>query len=150
MGCNVWYQNLNLYFYNREALLKSCWQRTPSLRPQAAEIVEILTDNSRLIQPCVGIPSSSIQLEGSNSLELPLAPVCKNKGNFIASKMNNFDLPLNLMAPNGKNINEAAQPTQQPPPLTTNSQVTQYITLQHANKDQDRETASPEPVYSLV
>ena len=48
----------------RETLLKSCWHRTPSLRPQAAEVVELLTNNTRLIQPCVGIPLSSIQIEG--------------------------------------------------------------------------------------
>ena len=127
--------------------MKSCWHRTPSLRPQASEIVELLTNNPRLIQPCVGIPLSSIQIEGSNSLELqiPSAVACQirksasNSNKFsLTCKLANLDIPLSgnsgpgLAGPANENLSD---------PLLIHSYssshfVTQYITLQHGINDQ--------------
>ncbi|KAH9362318.1 hypothetical protein HPB48_002296 [Haemaphysalis longicornis] len=53
-----------------EALLLRCWARSPSQRPTACEIVEILANDSKLISPCLDLPPASIQVEGTDSLEL--------------------------------------------------------------------------------
>ncbi|KAH6944375.1 hypothetical protein HPB50_002815 [Hyalomma asiaticum] len=53
-----------------EALLLRCWARNPSLRPTACEIVEILANDSKLISPCLDLPPASVQVEGTDSLEL--------------------------------------------------------------------------------
>lgn len=130
--------------------MKSCWHRTPSLRPQAAEVVELLTNNTRLIQPCVGIPLSSIQIEGSNSLELQLPSSvtvhgCQvrksnsggNKiGSSLASKLASLDLSLG--SGGGSVTNSDALLCD---PLLMNNFpsshfVTQYITLQHSAGEQ--------------
>lgn len=135
---------------NRETLLKSCWHRTPSLRPQAAEVVELLTNNTRLIQPCVGIPLSSIQIESSTSLELQLPSSvtvhgCQvrksnsggNKiGSSLASKLASLDLSLGSGGGSANNSDSLLCD-----PLITNSYsashfVTQYITLQHSAGEQ--------------
>ena len=116
----------------RETLLKSCWHRTPSLRPQAAEIAELLTNNTCLVQPCVGIPLSSIQIEGTNSLELQMPQVRKSnssqgKSTVFVSKLANFDLPLSGNSNNSETFSD---------PLLNTSYVTQYITLQHNGGEQ--------------
>lgn len=54
----------------REALLLRCWARSPSQRPTACEIVEILANDSKLISPCLDLPPASVQVEGTDSLEL--------------------------------------------------------------------------------
>ena len=46
----------------RETLLKSCWNKTPTQRPTAAELVELLSNNPRLITPCVDVPLASVQV----------------------------------------------------------------------------------------
>lgn len=124
--------------------MKSCWHRTPSLRPQAAEVVELLTNNTRLIQPCVGIPLSSIQIEGTNSLELQLpstvtVQVRKSTssggggGKGFASKLAALDLPLsNSGTGSGNNSEVFCDPLL----MTTYPAahfVTQYITLHHGD-----------------
>lgn len=53
-----------------EALLLRCWARSPPQRPTACEIVEILANDSKLISPCLDLPPASIQVEGTDSLEL--------------------------------------------------------------------------------
>ncbi|XP_065281541.1 uncharacterized protein [Dermacentor albipictus] len=53
-----------------EALLLRCWARSPSQRPTACEIVEILANDSKLISPCLDQPPASVQVEGTDSLEL--------------------------------------------------------------------------------
>ncbi|KAK8775171.1 hypothetical protein V5799_031484 [Amblyomma americanum] len=53
-----------------EALLLRCWARIPSQRPTACEIVEILANDSKLISPCLDLPPASVQVEGTDSLEL--------------------------------------------------------------------------------
>ena len=54
----------------RETLLRSCWQKTPTKRPTASEIVELLSNNPRLISPCIDVPLASVQVERTDSLEL--------------------------------------------------------------------------------
>ena len=134
----------------RETLLKSCWHRTPSLRPQAAEIAELLTNNTRLIQPCVGIPLSSIQIEGSNSLEIPLRQVRKSassqgKAYSFASKLANFDLSL---SGNSNTSETFSDPLLSGYPTT--NYVTQYITLQHSGGEQIYVSHSREGISSQV
>ena len=53
-----------------ETLLKSCWSMTPTKRPTASEIVELLSNNTRLISPCIDVPLASVQVERTDSLEL--------------------------------------------------------------------------------
>ncbi|XP_046448251.1 receptor-type guanylate cyclase gcy-5-like [Daphnia pulex] len=130
-----------------ETLLKSCWHRTPSLRPQAAEVVELLTNNTRLIQPCVGIPLSSIQIEGSASLELQLPAAvtvhgCQvrksNSGgnnklgsSSLASKLASLDLSLGSGGGSANNSDSLLCDPLLMNPYPASHFVTQYITLQH-------------------
>ena len=51
-------------------MLRSCWSPTPTKRPSASEIVELLTNNPRLISPCIDVPLASVQIERTDSLEL--------------------------------------------------------------------------------
>lgn len=132
-------------------MLKSCWHRTPSLRPQAAEVVELLTNNTRLIQPCVGIPLSSIQIEGSNSLELQLpagvtvhgCQVRKSNsggnnkiGSSLASKLANLDLSLGSGGGSANNSDSLLCDPLLMNPYPASHFVTQYITLQHSAGEQ--------------
>lgn len=109
-------------------------------------MVELLAQHTRLIQPCVGIPLSSIQIEGSTSLELQLptsVPVhgCQvrksnsggnNKiGSSLASKLANLDLSLGS---GGGSVNNSDNLLCDPllmSPYPSTHFVTQYITLQH-------------------
>lgn len=113
--------------------------------------MELLTNNTRLIQPCVGIPLSSIQIEGSNSLELQLpagvtvhgCQVRKSNsggnnkiGSSLASKLANLDLSLGSGGGSANNSDSLLCD-----PLLMNSYpashfVTQYITLQHSAGEQ--------------
>ena len=54
---------MQLCFICRETLLKSCWNKTPTQRPTAAELVELLSNNPRLITPCIDVPLASVQVE---------------------------------------------------------------------------------------
>jgi len=53
-----------------ETLLKSCWHMTATKRPTASEIAELLSNNPRLISPCIDVPLASVQVERTDSLEL--------------------------------------------------------------------------------
>ncbi|XP_040568562.1 uncharacterized protein [Lepeophtheirus salmonis] len=53
-----------------ETLLKSCWSIASTKRPTAAEIAELLTNNARLISPCIDVPLASVVVERTDSLEL--------------------------------------------------------------------------------
>ena len=53
-----------------ETLLKTCWNMTATKRPTASEIVELLSNNPRLISPCIDVPLASVQVERTDSLEL--------------------------------------------------------------------------------
>ncbi|KAH8018674.1 hypothetical protein HPB51_010395 [Rhipicephalus microplus] len=64
------YQGLSNNQVLEEALLLRCWARSPSLRPTACEIVEILANDTKLISPCLDLPPASVQVEGTDSLEL--------------------------------------------------------------------------------
>jgi hypothetical protein len=59
---------MSIFF--RGSLLKSCWSRTATKRPTAAEIVELLYNNPRLVSPCIDVPLASVQMERTDSLEL--------------------------------------------------------------------------------
>ena len=43
---------------------------TPTKRPSASEIVELLSNTPRLIAPCVDVPLASVQVERTDSLEM--------------------------------------------------------------------------------
>ena len=43
-------------------LLTSCWNRSPTKRPTAAEIAELLYNNPRLVSPCIDVPLASVQV----------------------------------------------------------------------------------------
>lgn len=49
--------------FSREILLKSCWNTTPTKRPTASEIVELLTNSPRLVSPCIDVPLASVQVK---------------------------------------------------------------------------------------
>lgn len=55
-----------------EELLKKCWSRDPQLRPPASTIVEVLANNPQMVSPCLDIPLASVEIEGTNSLELQM------------------------------------------------------------------------------
>ena len=43
---------------------------TPTKRPSASEIVEVLGNNPRLVSPCIDVPLASVQVERTDSLEM--------------------------------------------------------------------------------
>ena len=51
-------------------LLKSCWSMTATKRPTASEIAELLSNNPRLISPCIDVPLACVKVERTDSLEL--------------------------------------------------------------------------------
>jgi len=51
-------------------LLQNCWNYTSGRRPTAAEIVELLYENPRLVSPCIDVPLASVQIERSDEIEL--------------------------------------------------------------------------------
>ncbi|CAL4144224.1 unnamed protein product, partial [Meganyctiphanes norvegica] len=55
-----------------ESLLRACWNRNARLRPPASQIVEHLSSNPRLIQPCISGPQSSVQMEDAVSIDLKI------------------------------------------------------------------------------
>ncbi|KAK2703017.1 uncharacterized protein LOC136042185 isoform X2 [Artemia franciscana] len=126
-----------------ETLLKSCWNRTPSLRPQASEIVELLANNQRLIQPCLGIPMSSVQIEGTNSLELHLDRRLRNNSFVTRRKSTSIETSVVYTDNNGHTVEvdvagdtyfNANSNGSAVEPLLRNIGATytpQYITLQH-------------------
>ena len=63
------FMNNHVIFF-RGSLLKSCWSRTATKRPTAAEIAELLFNNPRLVSPCIDVPLASVQMERTDSLEL--------------------------------------------------------------------------------
>ena len=61
---------LTCCYVARGSLLRTCWSPTPTKRPSASEIVELLYNNPRLISPCIDVPLASVQIERTDSLEL--------------------------------------------------------------------------------
>lgn len=58
-------QLLLCIFFFREVLLRQCWSSTPTERPKAAAIVEILARDPELITPCLDVPAASVELDTS-------------------------------------------------------------------------------------
>jgi hypothetical protein len=124
--------------------------------------VELLTNNTRLVQPCVGIPLSSIQIEGTNSLEMQMpVRVTKSssyhaKGALSGGKINSFDLPpLSGGKINSFDLPPLSGAEHINDPLLSgfsgSNYVTQYITLQHGNNvDKDYISEVLEGVSSPV
>ena len=50
----------------RSQLLQSCWSYSPSRRPTAGEIVELLFNCPRLVSPSIDVPLASVQIERSH------------------------------------------------------------------------------------
>jgi len=74
------------------SLLRSCWSRTPTKRPTAGEIVELLSNNPRLISPCIDVPLTCVQIERTDSLEM--GPLMSNTR---SSKRDREDLSYSPM-----------------------------------------------------
>ncbi|CAL8112812.1 unnamed protein product [Orchesella dallaii] len=55
-----------------EQLLKGCWSIDAQKRPAAAVIVEFLANNPRIISPSLDMPLASVQLEGTDQLEIQI------------------------------------------------------------------------------
>jgi len=51
-------------------LLRTCWSHAPTKRPTAGEIVELLSNNPRLLSPCIDVPLASVQIERADELEV--------------------------------------------------------------------------------
>ena len=54
---------LTCCYVARGSLLRTCWSPTPTKRPSASEIVELLYNNPRLVSPCIDLPLASVQIE---------------------------------------------------------------------------------------
>jgi len=54
--------------------VQQCWSFDAAARPTVSDIIDVLCDNSILIQPCLDAPCSAIAFEGTASLEMSLAP----------------------------------------------------------------------------
>jgi len=55
-------------------LLRTCFSHTPTKRPTAAEIVELLLKHPRVVSPCIDVPLASVQIERTDSLEMMPKP----------------------------------------------------------------------------
>lgn len=117
-------------FNFREGLLKSCWALEPQKRPQASEIVEFLANNPRIVSPCLDIPLASVQLEGTDQLEIQIPDrlrkvtsksVSKTRAiRSLSDKENGMGSPeLIPLTPSGHNSNQSQ------------SNSSPYVTLQH-------------------
>ncbi len=68
----LYWLKMNFYpssFFCSETLLRSCWHKTPTKRPTASEVVELLSNNPRLISPCIDVPLASVQVQGEGILK---------------------------------------------------------------------------------
>ena len=63
-----------LFFTSRALLLRTCFSHTPTKRPTAAEIVELLLKHPRVVSPCIDVPLASVQIERTDSLEMMPKP----------------------------------------------------------------------------
>ena len=83
--------------FSRGQLLRSCWSPTPTKRPSASEILELLTNNPRLISPCIDVPLASVQIERTDSLEL--LPISKKSPTHatIIGTLDTVDGKVNLV-----------------------------------------------------
>ena len=94
---------------SRGQLLRSCWSPTPTKRPSASEILELLTNNPRLISPCIDVPLASVQIERTDSLELlPIAKKSPTHATIIGT-LDTLDGKLNLI---GSKASKASADTQ--------------------------------------
>lgn len=83
------------YLYRQE-LVKSCWTFDPKVRPAIDYIIEVLEQNSQLIQPCLDAPSTAVALEGTGSLEMTLLPRIRGRNPYQRS--NSEHAPLRGMS----------------------------------------------------
>lgn len=88
----------NLVLLFRETLLRSCWHKAPTKRPSASEVVELLSNNPRLISPCIDVPLASVQVERTDSLELiPNMKGAVNSSGLTKSDGSSFSRPMKLL-----------------------------------------------------
>ena len=53
----------------RKKLLLSCWEKNPKIRPDFSNVIQLLSEYSELISPCLDAPSASVQT--CNTATLP-------------------------------------------------------------------------------
>ncbi|CAG0879002.1 unnamed protein product [Darwinula stevensoni] len=75
-----------LKYVHRENLLRSCWDLTPTKRPHASEIVDLLSNNPCLITPCPDIPSAPLQLQEMTLVRKPSSGRRKRSGDLGPSE----------------------------------------------------------------
>jgi hypothetical protein len=98
-----------------------------SRRPAASEIVEFLANNPRIISPCLDIPLASVQMEGTDQLEISIP---KKPSSTTTNRLNSNK---NIRQCSSKLSSFETQP-QETIPLTqqTNqNNSSPYATLQH-------------------
>ncbi|XP_075213197.1 uncharacterized protein LOC142319607 isoform X2 [Lycorma delicatula] len=72
-----------------EALIRSCWNREPKLRPQASAIVEFLANNPRILSPCLDVPLSSVQIEDTGQLQMHMPDKLRKFSITLRNRSNN-------------------------------------------------------------
>merc|ERR1712077_189313 len=92
-------------FFFSETLLRSCWSMTPTKRPTAGEIGELLSNNPRLISPCIDVPLASVQVERTDSLEL-IPSVRKPSGSVSQTNRPVLALRKSRQGPGPEVVNE--------------------------------------------
>lgn len=50
--------------------MRSCWNLEYEKRPKAAEIVEFIANNPRLLHACLDVPLASVQIDGSGPVDI--------------------------------------------------------------------------------
>ena len=127
-------------------MLNSCWSRTPTKRPTAAEIAELLYNNPRLVSPCIDVPLASVQIERTDSLEMIPTPkrytpahdnvVGSDQKYPSAEENKKNEEPSNQVLDKGQHAKEPETPNtlyspmtscNPPPPVTPSTQDTRYI-----------------------
>lgn len=86
-----------------EGLIRACWNQSYKSRPTANEISDFISNNPRLITPCLDVPLASVQPPESDSDQMELLPGLRKRslspqvtnGLFKSCTLNNFDLKHN-------------------------------------------------------
>ncbi|XP_042206983.1 receptor-type guanylate cyclase gcy-1-like isoform X2 [Homarus americanus] len=110
-----------------DVLLKTCWHRVPSRRPQVLQIIEHLIAYPRLISPSLDGPQSSVQIEDTVSLEMRIPDKTRKLSLSINNRLQNVASSSRKRSMSGNMVMNI-------PPLTTSLSEDGMISA-HSNLD---------------
>ncbi|KAF6214551.1 hypothetical protein GE061_009294 [Apolygus lucorum] len=112
---------------NLETLIKSCWHTDAHKRPAAAEIVEFLADNARIISPCLDVPLSSVPPMEDTTFGIPFSEG-KTRKFSMTLRQRTSNSPSNDIRPLWADFSEPLLLNNRP---TGSDFITEDITMDH-------------------